>query len=125
MAQNGSPPRVLILEDEALVAMLIEDQLIELGYEVVGPAATTSQAIALCEVEEIDGAILDVNLGGGRRSDAVAQWLHERDIPFVWLTGYGTAGIDGRFSDVAVLQKPFTIRELGKLLENRVGPPDV
>jgi len=125
MAAEGTPLRVLLLEDEALVAMLIEDQLIELGFDVVGPAATTNQAIALCEDERIDGAVLDVNLGGGQRSDPVAELLAAKGIPFVFVTGYGQSGIDGRFADAGVLQKPFTLSELHDLVATRFIRSDV
>jgi CheY-like chemotaxis protein len=114
-----APLRVLLVEDEALVAMLIEDQLIELGFDVVGPAATATQAIALCEEEQIDGAVLDINLGGGQRSDSVAELLAAKRIPFVFVTGYGRSGVDRRFADAAVLQKPFTLPELRDLVADR------
>ena len=113
------PPRVLLVEDEALIAMLIEDQLTELGFEVVGPAATASQAIALCEDGDIDGAVLDINLGGGQRSDPIAEHLSEQGIPFVFVTGYGQAGVDARFADAGVLQKPFTVPQLRELIADR------
>jgi CheY-like chemotaxis protein len=122
----GDPPlRVLVVEDEALIAMMIEDQLIDLGFDVVGPAATAAQAIALCENEMIDGAILDINLGAGQRSDSVAELLTEKQIPFVFVTGYGEAGVDRRFSGSGVLQKPFTQQELQKLLADRITKPQL
>jgi len=108
--------RLLVLEDEALVSMLIEDQVIELGFSVVGPAATVKQALALCATEPIDGALLDVNLGGGQRSDPVADYLDKRKVPFLFVTGYGQAGLDPRFADRAVLQKPFALPELRREL---------
>ena len=111
------PTRILVVEDEALVAMLIEDELSELGFDVVGPAATVSRALALCQDERIDGAVLDVNLGGGQRSDAVADFLLSKCIPFVFVTGYGDAGVSVRFADKAVLQKPFALPELRRLVE--------
>ncbi|MEZ5828328.1 MAG: response regulator [Hyphomicrobiales bacterium] len=113
---DESPPRVLLVEDEALIAMMIEDQLTQLGFEVVGPAATASQAIALCEDCDIDGAVLDINLGAGQRSDPIAEHLYEHGIPFVFVTGYGQAGVDERFADASVLQKPFTLPQLRQLL---------
>jgi DNA-binding NtrC family response regulator len=112
-----SPARILVVEDEALVAMLIEDELFELGFDVVGPAATVSHALALCHDERIDGAVLDVNLGGGQRSDSVADFLLSKRIPFVFVTGYGDAGVSARFADKAVLQKPFALPDLRRLVE--------
>ncbi len=109
--------RLLVLEDEALVSMLIEDQVIELGFSVVGPAATVKQALALCATEPIDGALLDVNLGGGQRSDPVADYLETRNVPFLFVTGYGHAGLDPRFADRVVLQKPFALPDLRRSLE--------
>jgi len=115
-----TPLRVLVLEDEALVAMLIEDQLLDLGYEIVGPAANAAQAIALCENERVDAAVLDINLGGGQRSDSVAELLSKQEIPFVFVTGYGKVGVDERFKDAAVLQKPFTRDELEAIMAQRL-----
>jgi CheY-like chemotaxis protein len=109
--------RLLVLEDEALVSMLIEDQVIELGFSVVGPAATVKQALALCATEPIDGALLDVNLGGGQRSDPVADYLETRNVPFLFVTGYGHAGLEPRFAEHAVLQKPFALPDLRRSLE--------
>ena len=108
--------RLLVLEDEALMSMLIEDQVIELGFSVVGPAATVKQALALCATEPIDGALLDVNLGGGQRSDPVADYLERRNVPFLFVTGYGQAGLDPRFAERAVLQKPFALPDLRREL---------
>ena len=117
---DAAPParlRLLVLEDEALVSMLIEDQLIELGFVVVGPAATVKQALALCAMEPVDGALLDVNLGGGQRSDPVADYLERQNVPFLFVTGYGPAGLDPRFADRAVLQKPFALPDLRRELD--------
>ena len=119
----SSPRRLLVVEDEALVAMLIEDQLAELGFDVVGPAATVKQALALCYNEAIDGALLDVNLGGGQRSDAVAAYLESQNIPFVFVTGYGQSGLGSRFPGRAVLQKPFALPELRKFLDRVFARP--
>jgi CheY-like chemotaxis protein len=121
MMAGKSPLRVLLLEDESLVAMLIEDQLVDLGFEIAGPAATAARAIEICENERLDGAVLDINLGGGQRSDSVAELLEEQGIPFVFVTGYGKAGVDERFKDVAVLQKPFTQEELKAVIVEGFG----
>lgn len=99
-----------------MVAMLIEDQLAELGFKVVGPAATVNKAIDLCHREHIDGALLDVNLGGGQRSEPVADFLASNEIPFAFVTGYGEAGISQRFADRLVLQKPFELTDLRNLM---------
>jgi CheY-like chemotaxis protein len=99
--------RVLVVEDEALVAMLIEDMLVELGHHVVGPAGHLEAALPLAREAEIDVAILDVNLGRDR-SYPVADLLRERRIPFVFATGYGSAGLAEAYRDLTItLKKPF------------------
>jgi CheY-like chemotaxis protein len=99
--------RLLVVEDEALVAILIEDIVLDLGCVVVGPAASVAQALALLEREAVDGAVLDVNLGADERSYAIAEALGARGIPFIFVTGYGEEGVDPRFAAVEVIQKPF------------------
>jgi DNA-binding response OmpR family regulator len=79
--------RILVVEDLLLLAELIRDQLEECGCAVVGPVARLSEAMTLAREEALDGAILDVNLGG-RLSFPVAGILRERDVPYVFLTGY-------------------------------------
>lgn len=96
---------ILVVEDEALVAMLLEDMLTELGYRVVGPAFRPDSAMALARDGEIDAAILDVNLAG-TPSYEIARALAARSIPFAFATGYGTAGLDG-LPDAPVIQKPY------------------
>lgn len=122
MRAAAPPLRILLVEDEALVAILIEDQLEELGCEVVGPAATVTRGLELCESETFDGAVLDVNLSGGERSDSVAQFLDQAGIPFVFITGYGRPGLSEQFSDVAVLEKPFTLADLRDMVERHFVP---
>lgn len=102
--------RLLIVEDEMLVAMLLEDLLGSVGCEVV-KAPNVAKALALIESEQIDGALLDVNLHGGR-AYPVATELKQRDIPFVFTTGYDENAIDECWRDRPVLRKPFTLDEL-------------
>jgi CheY-like chemotaxis protein len=104
--------RILVVEDEALVAMLIEDMLIELGCAVVGPAMRLQHALQLAETGAIDAAVLDINLGG-TRSDPVAEILERRLVPTLFVTGYGQAG---RSRNDRVLQKPYRKCELGDAL---------
>jgi CheY-like chemotaxis protein len=89
MGPATSRPRLLVLEDEALVAMLIEDVLVDAGFEVVGPYGQAAKALTSLENRTVDAAILDVNLGGGERSYSVANNLSERGVPYKFLTGYG------------------------------------
>ncbi|MEA3002533.1 MAG: hypothetical protein QOH81_1321 [Sphingomonadales bacterium] len=103
--------RILIVEDEMLVAMNIEDMLLELGHEVAGIASRLGPALALACEGRFDVAMLDVNLAG-ERSFAIADLLIARGIPFVFATGYGPEGIDAKYRDRPVLQKPFRARDL-------------
>lgn len=102
--------RVLIVEDEFLIAMTARDMIEEFGAVVIGPAATVSEALELVGKETIDIALLDLNLHG-QSSAAVADALEARHVPFVFATGYATRpGIDpaGR----RMLSKPYTQEKL-------------
>jgi DNA-binding response OmpR family regulator len=111
--------RVLILDDEPFIAMLLQDWLEELGYEPVGPAYTIAQALILVENERPDAAILDVSL---HKTDCypVADVLKARNTPFAFGTGRGEHMITKRHADVPLLCKPYDIAALrevmGKLL---------
>ncbi len=106
--------RILVVEDEAMVAMLIEDMLTDLGCQVVGPAMRLEHALQLAETGALDAAILDINLGGVR-SDPVAEILERRRVPTLFVTGYGQGGRPGR-SD-RILQKPYREAELRDALQ--------
>jgi CheY-like chemotaxis protein len=110
--------RILLVEDEFLIALTVEDALVDLGAVVVGPTSNIQDAILLAERETIDAAILDVNING-QSSDAVAEILTNRDIPFVFATGYGAAGLE-RFK-VPVLDKPYTAEKLAAALERAMA----
>jgi two-component sensor histidine kinase/CheY-like chemotaxis protein len=97
--------RVLVVEDEALVAMFMRDILGELGFSVVGPYNRLADAAAAVKAKGFDAAVLDINLDG-QSVYTIADLLAERGIPFVFVTGYGTESIDARFAAVPVLQKP-------------------
>ena len=112
--------RILIVEDEAIIAMMIEDFLVELGWVVVGPAARRAQALAMVRDADIDAALLDVNLNGGD-SFPVADILSRRHIPFVFATGYGSAGIADRFQGVPTLTKPFERDKLDRALRQAMA----
>lgn len=112
----AGPRRVLVVEDEALVAMLVEDALAEAGYEVIGPAATVAEALALLERERPDAVVLDLNLAG-ESSTPVADLLAARRIPYVIATGYGAAALPPGHEQAAVLAKPYDPTELAALLQ--------
>ena len=98
--------RVLVVEDEMMVSMLIEDMLTDLGCTVVGPASRLDEAIELAGRAEIDCAVLDVNLGG-QPIFPLADLLREKGAPFAFATGYGDAGLREVDRGSPVLQKPF------------------
>jgi CheY-like chemotaxis protein len=112
--------RILIVEDEMLVAMNIEDMLLELGHEVAGLASRLAPALALAAEAEIDAAVLDVNLAG-EQSFPVADLLDGRGIPFLFATGYGLGGIEERYRSRTVLQKPFRLADLEAALRSALG----
>ncbi len=108
--------RILIVEDEALIAMLLEEMLTDLGYELAGTAATLAQALELAEATELDGAILDLSLGG-EKSLPVADALAARGIPYMFASGYGRSGLEEPYASRALLRKPFDFDELEAALK--------
>lgn len=107
--------RVLIVEDEMLVAMLIEDAITDLGHEVVGPAMRLETAMEVADSGDFDFAILDINLAG-KHSFPVADRLSELGIPFIFASGYGAAGLNERYRSAAVIQKPFAADQIAAAL---------
>jgi DNA-binding response OmpR family regulator len=108
------PLRLLIVEDEALISMLIENTVRELGHEPAACAYNVRDALNFVdEMPErpIDAAMLDVNLGGSLVFP-VAEALSERGVPFAFLTGYGTCCVPVRYSDALVMEKPFSEDDL-------------
>jgi PAS domain S-box-containing protein len=97
--------RILLVEDEILVAMMMKDILSDLGFAVIGPFSRLPEAMVAAVHEEIDAGIIDVNLGG-EFVYPVADVLAARKIPFVFVTGYGVESIDGRFGSVPIVKKP-------------------
>jgi len=114
--------RVLIVEDEALIAMLLEQMVLDLGYEVVGPASTVDEALSLLERDPCDGAVLDVTLGNGVLSTPVAEALRAKGVPFLFASGHGAAGVDNA-GDAPVLTKPFFFGDLEKALHGLFDAP--
>ena len=103
--------RVLVVEDEAIVSMLIEAHLTEFGCLVAGPAGTVRDALELIERDPtIDAAVLDRNLAGDH-VDPVAAALSAKGIPFLFLTGYGGQPVDA-YPSAPVLGKPFQVKDL-------------
>jgi CheY-like chemotaxis protein len=115
--------RVLVVEDEAAVSILIEDMLADFGTEIIGPAGGMDEALRLAGKENLDLAILDINLRG-QETYPVAEVLGTRGIPFIFATGYSTAALPERFRDSPRLQKPFSLRSFQDTLkEALIGRP--
>ncbi|MFL5281472.1 MAG: response regulator [Rhodopila sp.] len=116
-----SAKRLLLVEDEALIALFTEETLTDAGYEVVGPAHRLEAALDLAAREALDGAVLDVNLEG------VAVWpaaalLRERGVPFIFLTGFGAClAAPANLQDVPCVGKPFKEQVLLDTLAGVVG----
>jgi DNA-binding response OmpR family regulator len=107
--------RVLIVEDEAIIAMLLEEALEEAKFDIVGPAATVKEALALITDELPHAALLDVTLAGGH-SFAVADELIRNGIPFAFSTGHNAASMRGRYPGIPTITKPFNLAEIAVLV---------
>jgi CheY-like chemotaxis protein len=117
MTENGSGMRrVLIVEDDVMIRMLIEDMLGDLGFAVAAEASKVHEALAAVDSTAFDVAILDVNLSG-ETTGPVAEALAARGTPFVFATGYGEHGLPDQFRDRPLLKKPFQIESLKRMLE--------
>jgi DNA-binding response OmpR family regulator len=121
MSENESGGRrILVVEDEMLIAMIIEDALKDSGGEIVGPVATLEKALKLAEEGEFDAAILDVTIRGGEVYP-VAELLLKRGIPFVFSSGYGDWALPEELRDKPRLTKPFTAAALEEQLRLLYG----
>jgi DNA-binding response OmpR family regulator len=117
---RGGAARVLLVEDEALVGLMMRAALSDAGYNVIGPFASVTDAVAALESARPDCAVLDINLLDGPVYP-LATALADAGIPFVFATGYDARGVDERFKHVTVLQKP---ADRASLLAN-LPPPHV
>jgi CheY-like chemotaxis protein len=106
-----APLKILVIEDEMTIALLIEDMLTDLGHEVVGMAMRLPQALTLAKSAEIDFALLDINLDGSP-SFPVADVLNARGVPFAFASGYGPAGLEPGYARHVVIKKPFEMQDL-------------
>lgn len=111
-----APHTLLIVEDEPLIAMMIEDFLDLLGKGHAGTAECVASAMAIVEAGGFDAAILDVNLAGGEQSWPVADALAERGVPFILATGGSGDMVVERHRDRPVLAKPFTLDAVERAL---------
>ena len=110
-----APLRVLIVEDEAIVAMMLEDMVSELGHEVAGVVGRLDQALTSANTLDIGLAIVDLNLNG-ERTYPVAGILSDRGVPFIFATGDGPEGLSEQWRNTPVLRKPFQMEELERAI---------
>lgn len=107
--------RVVVIEDEPMITMLIQDMLEELGCTVAGTANSLEDALAICQTTIFDVGILDINLDG-KTSLPIVALMTQQGKPFVLSTGYGDCGVVGTFPRVPLMQKPFSIGVLAQSL---------
>jgi CheY-like chemotaxis protein len=112
--------RVLVLEDEMVIRVMIEDLLGEFGCRVVGPAGSVAEALTLARSADIDVALLDLNLGDGETGYTVADVLAERQIPYAFVTGYSADVLKPPHIGRPVLEKPFWGESLATVLRRLV-----
>ena len=108
--------RVLVVEDELMIRMLLQDMLADLGYTLAGEAGRIEEALTLAKEGKFDIAILDVNLNGQSISPVV-EILIDRGLPFVFATGYGQRGVPEPYRNTPTLQKPFQADALAQAIE--------
>lgn len=113
--------RVLVVEDEIMIRMLLEDMLGDLGYTVAAAAGRIAEAMPLARDAEFDVAILDINLNG-ETVYPIADILTARGLPFVFSTGYGERGLPENYRNRPTLQKPFQLEGLKSTLTELMGP---
>jgi len=114
------PKRVFVVEDEAMIRVLLESMLADLGYTVAAQAGEIDEATALAKTAAFDVALLDVNLHG-RPITPVAEILTERGVPIIFASGYGERGVPEAYRDSPTLEKPFETEALERALWAAIG----
>jgi CheY-like chemotaxis protein len=116
---SGEPVRLLLVEDEALIALMLEDMVENMGCAVTGLAPRVALGVAMAETGHFDVAILDVNVAG-ENVEPVAERLAAKGVPFIFATGYGEAGVPLRYRDRPVVAKPFRSEQLEAAIQRAV-----
>ena len=112
--------RVLVVEDEMTIALMIEDMLEDMGHRVTALAMRLGPALEAAKTAEIDFALLDINLDG-QVSFPVAEILMERGVPFAFASGYGSKGLDPAFRKHPMIRKPFDQQTLKQVIESEAA----
>jgi CheY-like chemotaxis protein len=115
-------PRILVVDDEPLLGMLLADWLDELGHETIGPARDVASALTLLDAALPDAAIIDVSLGS-ETGYPIADYLIKRGVPFVFGTGHGQDSQPPRFSRHRILVKPYEFGALSDILKELLAEP--
>ena len=121
--QPSSVRRLLLVEDEVLVGILMREMLEDMGFTVSEPCRTLGDALAAAHSQVFDGAVLDMNLGG-HAVYPLADLLTSQKVPFVFVTGYSADAVDGRFAKVPIVQKPVTSEALAGIINSCVKPAE-
>jgi CheY-like chemotaxis protein len=108
--------RVLVVEDEALLSIMLADMLVALGYEIAAICSELAGAVALARTGSFDLAVLDINLNG-QRSFPVAEALQKRELPYLWTSGYSRAILPPRLAAAPFVAKPYDLADLGRALD--------
>ena len=115
--------RILVVEDDMMISMMLEDMLLELGCQVLGPANRLDTALELAQdAVGVDAAILDINLGG-QPVFPVADALRARGVPLIFSTGYGDDELRHSDRGCAILRKPYRAHELAAALRETLAVP--
>jgi PAS domain S-box-containing protein len=114
-------PRILVIEDEPLLAMDMAAMLGDAGFEAIGPASTLEEAMRVAAKREFDGVLLDANLGG-KPVDELASLLTRANVPFAFVTGYGREGLPQAFASAPMLSKPFSAAAFIKIVRDLISP---
>jgi DNA-binding response OmpR family regulator len=115
-------PRIFLLEDEPLIAMMLQRWLEKIGCETIGPAHSVQSSIDLLQSAWLDGALLDVSLQDNEKCYPVASVLRDRRVPFAFLTGYAAEDIDARFREAQVLCKPLEFEAFRAAMAELLSP---
>jgi two-component SAPR family response regulator len=115
-------PRILVLEDDVIISLMMEDWLSDLACETVGPANSVAMALELIRSATPDAAILDLSLGTENTSGAVADVLLEKNVPFAFASGYGASALPARHRSTPVLQKPFVFEDVKRIVDRLLRP---
>lgn len=122
MPPSAEPARILVVEDEFLVALMIEETVRRLGHEVAGPVGDLAGALHLAEAEPVSAAILDVHLQRNERVYPVVQVLRRRGVPFVLTTAYRESELDPDCAGEMLLRKPFDDLDLKRCIDGLLHP---